>query len=81
LENALYENSDKTASQVCEIAGVGRRTFFAYIAEKETRRPTLKFSRSLWLGVAELPVLKDASPGFACSPYNLKLLAMHQMMH
>jgi hypothetical protein len=29
LENAriLYENSDKTAAEVCEIAGVGRRTF------------------------------------------------------
>ncbi|MCP4339824.1 MAG: recombinase family protein [Desulfobulbaceae bacterium] len=36
LENAriLYENSDKTAAEVCEIAGVGRRTFFAYVAEK-----------------------------------------------
>lgn len=36
LENAriLYENSDKTAAEVCEIAGVGRRTFFAHIAAK-----------------------------------------------
>ena len=36
LENAriLYENSDKTAAEVCEIAGVGRRKFFSYIAEK-----------------------------------------------
>ena len=36
LENAriLYENSDKTADAVCKIAGVGRRTFFTYIAEK-----------------------------------------------
>ena len=36
LENAriLYENSDKTAAEVCEIAGVGRRRFFAHIAEK-----------------------------------------------
>jgi Site-specific recombinases, DNA invertase Pin homologs len=36
LENAriLYENSDKTAAEVCGIAGVGRRKFFAYIAEK-----------------------------------------------
>ena len=36
LENAriLYENSDKSAAEVCEIAGVGRRTFFVYIAEK-----------------------------------------------
>jgi DNA invertase Pin-like site-specific DNA recombinase len=36
LENAriLYENSDKTAAEVCEIAGVGRRIFFAHIATK-----------------------------------------------
>ena len=36
LENAriLYENSEKTAAEVCEIAGVGRRRFFSYIAEK-----------------------------------------------
>ncbi|NOR26368.1 MAG: recombinase family protein [Desulforhopalus sp.] len=36
LENAriLYENSDKTAAEVCEIAGVGRRTLFAHIAAK-----------------------------------------------
>ncbi len=36
LENAriLYENSDKTAAEVCAIAGVGRRRFFAYLAEK-----------------------------------------------
>ena len=36
LENAriLYENSDKTAAEVCEIAGVGRRTFFAHVAAK-----------------------------------------------
>lgn len=36
LENAriLYENSDKTAAEVCEIAGIGRRKFFSYIAEK-----------------------------------------------
>src|SRR5450759_3506675 len=34
LENAriLYENSEKTAAQVCAIAGVGRRTFFTYLA-------------------------------------------------
>ena len=39
LENAriLYENSDKTAAQVCEIAGVGRRKFFSYIAEKRNK--------------------------------------------
>ncbi len=36
LENAriLYENSDKTAAEVCKVAGVGRRIFFAYLAEK-----------------------------------------------
>ena len=35
-ENAriLYENSDKTAAEVCKVAGVGRRIFFAYLAEK-----------------------------------------------
>ncbi|NOT85815.1 MAG: recombinase family protein [Methylococcaceae bacterium] len=37
LENAriLYENSDKTAAEVCEITGVGRRKFFSHIAEKQ----------------------------------------------
>lgn len=36
LENAriLYENSDKTAAEVCDITGVGRRKLFSYIAEK-----------------------------------------------
>ena len=36
LENAriLYENSDKTAAEVCQVAGVGRRVFFAYLAKK-----------------------------------------------
>jgi hypothetical protein len=39
LENAriLYENSDKTAAEVCEIAGVGRRTFFAHVAAKRNK--------------------------------------------
>ena len=39
LENAriLYENSDKTAAEVCEIAGVGRRRFFAHIAAKRNK--------------------------------------------
>lgn len=30
----LYENSGKTAAEVCKVAGVGRRRFFAYLAEK-----------------------------------------------
>jgi DNA invertase Pin-like site-specific DNA recombinase len=36
LENAriLYQNSEKTAAEVCRVAGVGRRVFFAYIAQK-----------------------------------------------
>src|SRR5712692_2211307 len=35
LENAriLYDISDKTAAEVCKVAGVGRRIFFAYLAE------------------------------------------------
>jgi DNA invertase Pin-like site-specific DNA recombinase len=38
LENAriLYENSGKSAAEVCEIAGVGRRVLFAYMAKKLT---------------------------------------------
>ena len=36
LENAriLYRNSGKTAAEVCRVAGVGRRVFFAYLAQK-----------------------------------------------
>ena len=35
LENArvLYQNSNKTAAEVCLAFGIGRRTFFSYIAE------------------------------------------------
>ncbi|MEI7457678.1 MAG: recombinase family protein [Nitrosomonadales bacterium] len=43
LANAkiLYENSDKTADEVCRILGVGRRTFFAYLAELKNAQPAL----------------------------------------
>jgi len=36
LENAriLYQNSDRTAAEVCRTVGVGRRVFFAYLAQK-----------------------------------------------
>jgi DNA invertase Pin-like site-specific DNA recombinase len=36
LENAriLYENSGKTAAEACAVAGVGRRTFFSYLAKR-----------------------------------------------
>jgi len=39
LENAriLYENSDKTAAEICEITGIGRRVFFAYLAKNRTQ--------------------------------------------
>lgn len=41
LEHAkiLYENTEKTAAEVCEMAGVGRRTFFAYLAEQRHGKP------------------------------------------
>jgi DNA invertase Pin-like site-specific DNA recombinase len=35
----LYENSGKTAAEVCEVAGVGRRKFFAYLAENRSQSP------------------------------------------
>ena len=40
LENAriLYQNSDQTAAVICKSVGIGRRTFFAYLAEQ--RRST-----------------------------------------
>ena len=51
LENAriLYENSGKTAAEVCEMVGVGRRTFFAYLARQREggTRPERPLSRSL----------------------------------
>ncbi|MEP6878465.1 MAG: recombinase family protein [Nitrosospira sp.] len=36
LENAkvLYENSGKTADEVCKVVGVGRRIFFSYLAKQ-----------------------------------------------
>ena len=35
LQNArvLYENSDKTASEICQTIGICRRAFFSYMAE------------------------------------------------
>jgi DNA invertase Pin-like site-specific DNA recombinase len=37
LENAriLYESSGKTAAEACAVAGVGRRTFFSYLAKRK----------------------------------------------
>jgi len=33
----LYDNSDKTADEVCKVVGVGRRIFFAYTLNRENR--------------------------------------------
>lgn len=42
LEHAkiLYEKTEKTAAEVCEMVGVGRRTFFAYLAGQRPGKPT-----------------------------------------
>jgi len=44
LENAriLYENSEKTAAEVCKLVGVGRRTFFAYLARQRDGERTTR---------------------------------------
>ena len=31
----LYDNSGKTANEVCKVVGVGRRIFFAYLAQQK----------------------------------------------
>jgi DNA invertase Pin-like site-specific DNA recombinase len=43
LENVrvLYENSGKTANEVCKIVGVGRRIFFTYLAKQRETAQTL----------------------------------------
>ena len=42
LEQAriLYENSDQTATEVCQTVGVGKRTFFSYLAQKRAGTTT-----------------------------------------
>ena len=42
LENAkvLYENSEKTADEVCKVVGVGRRIFFSYLAKQREMTQT-----------------------------------------
>ena len=42
LKNAkvLYENSGKTANEVCKAVGVGRRIFFAYLAQQRDQLST-----------------------------------------
>jgi DNA invertase Pin-like site-specific DNA recombinase len=43
LEQAriLYENSDQTASEVCQTIGISRRTLFGYIAQMR-KNPSIK---------------------------------------
>lgn len=40
LEQAriLYENSDKSAGEVCKLVGIGRRTFFDYLAKVRNQK-------------------------------------------
>lgn len=40
LEQAkiLYQNSDKTAKEVCQAIGIGRRTLFRYLAQKRNEQ-------------------------------------------
>jgi len=42
LEQAriLYENSDQTAAEVCQTVGVGKRTFFSYLAQRRAGMTT-----------------------------------------
>ncbi len=41
LEQAkiLYQNSDKTAKEVCQAIGIGRRTLFRYLAQERKQQP------------------------------------------
>jgi DNA invertase Pin-like site-specific DNA recombinase len=41
LEQArlLYLHSDKTAAEVCQTVGVGRRTLFSYLAQMKSQKP------------------------------------------
>ena len=36
----LYDNSGKTADEVCKVVGVGRRIFFAYLAQQRDQQST-----------------------------------------
>lgn len=41
LEQAriLYENSNQTSAEVCQAVGIGRRTFFSYLAQRRQQKP------------------------------------------
>ena len=47
LEQAriLYQNSKKTASEICRTLGIGRRTFFSYLATLKNQDRTLSKTR------------------------------------
>lgn len=36
----LYENSGKSASEVCKIVGIGKRTLFKYLAQMKKEKPS-----------------------------------------
>jgi hypothetical protein len=61
LENAriLYENSDKTAPEACEIASVGRRKFFSQSQKNEMVLAKLKTSLALCL--KDIPLMISIS--------------------
>jgi DNA invertase Pin-like site-specific DNA recombinase len=41
----LYQNSKKTASEICRTLGIGRRTFFSYLATQKNQDTTLAKTR------------------------------------
>jgi DNA invertase Pin-like site-specific DNA recombinase len=41
----LYQNSKKTASEICQTLGIGRRTFFSYLATQKNQDTTLAKTR------------------------------------
>lgn len=63
--------------------------FLPILQKIEMSLPSLKFSRSWWLGIAESPASRSASPGFACSllsdkqilkGHYLELYLMHPLL-
>jgi hypothetical protein len=69
----LYENSDKTAAEVCEIVGVGRKRFFVHIVAKRNELGKTKISRSLWLDNVESACSQKSLPRFCMlSSYPLR---------
>ena len=51
----LYENSDKTAEEVSKIVGIGRRTFFNYLAQHRDA-PSMRIN---FLALKIVPLLRE----------------------